>query len=432
MISTYLLTWKLFWASWNKDWATQERTIAQLGTHFVRNDSSMVTTLMWNVITFTLLQAGLIYLADFSADFSLFCLFWVHLPCLFGSVAFYYYKYGATECFKRLSFSSLLIWLKNWIAMQGIALVCLTQTTTFYFLGHIIQPYVLPKSWQFSVRFPTEMYEEYLQICVYFSAGLFALCLVTLPLWKRGYKVSMESAGRKNINISYTELFMELMYQAAQSGGFNFTMIPLALALQNMAGYRVNCIHFLFGAAEIVLANSSVQYKFCIMHQLMHEVKPLYAMTHVEHHICKSIHPTSSATGLWENWMMGQSPFIVSPIGLGPIPWSMLQMVYAGANIVVHTMWPSQYLLQWHTLHHTILSDVYNVNIPSPYDMEHSKSVAKLQDKLKEASLFIRYEALSDIAAFALIGVGALIFHYGFGIGASRVDWSRADWVFVE
>lgn len=130
--------------------------------------------------------------------------------------------------------------------------------------------------------------------------------------------------------------------------------------------------------------------------------------------------------------MMGQSPFITSPIGLGTIPWGMLQMVYAGANIVVHTMWPSQYLLQWHTLHHTILSDIYNVNIPSPYDMAHSKSVAKLQDKLKEASPFVRYETLSDIVAFALIAVGALIFHYGFGIGAGHVDWSRADWVFVE
>jgi len=154
MISTYLLTWKLFWASWNKDCTMQQRTIAQLGTHFIRHDSPMETALILNVITFTLLQAGLIYLADFSADFRLFCLFWVHLPCLFGSVAFYYYKYGATRCFKRLTFSSLLIWLKNWIAMQGIALVCLTQTTAFYIFGHLIQPYVLPKSWQFSVRFP--------------------------------------------------------------------------------------------------------------------------------------------------------------------------------------------------------------------------------------------------------------------------------------
>jgi len=95
---------------------------------------------------------------------------------------------------------------------------------------------------------------------------------------------------------------MELMYQTAQSGGFNFSMIPIVLALQNIVGFRVNCIHFLFAAAEIGLINYSVQYKFCVMHQLMHEVKPLYAMTHIEHHICKSIHPTSSATGLWENW----------------------------------------------------------------------------------------------------------------------------------
>ena len=242
----------------------------------------------------------------------------------------------------------------------------------------------------------------------------------------------METAGRNNVTISYTELFMELMYQTAQSGELIFTVVPFFLVLQNSAGFRVNCIHILFAAVEIGLINYTVQYKFCIMHQLMHEIKPLYTMTHIEHHICKSIHPTSPSTGLWENWMMGQAPLITTSITLATTPWTLLQIIYSGANIVVHTMWPSKYLLQWHTLHHTILSDVYNVNIPSPYDREHSKSVEKLQDKLKEVSPFVRYEALSDIAAFALMVIGALILHYGFGIGAWQVDWSRADWVFEE
>lgn len=431
MISTYFLTWKLFLASWSKDWTTQQKTIAQLGTHF-QSGIPVINTLMWNVIVFAIMQSSLVRAAGFSADFQRFCWIGVHLPCLFGSLTYYSYKYGAKECLRALSFSSMVAWTKNWVAMQGIMLCSLTQTILFYFGGVMIQPYVLPLSWQFSLQFPADMYEEYLRVFVYSMGGLFAFCTATLPLWKRGYRLSMETAGRKNVDISYQELFMELMYQSAQSGQLIFTVTPILVALHNYAGFRVHCIHFIIAAIEIGLINYTVQFKFCILHQLMHEVKPLYAMTHIEHHICKSIHPTTSSTGLWENWVMGQSPLITTVIGLGATPWALLQIVYSGANPMVHTMWPSKTLLQWHTLHHTVLSDVYNVNIPSPYDWEHSKSVQKLKDRLSAVSVFVRYEALSDAVAFLLMGVIGLMFHYGLGIGAGHADWSRADCVFHQ
>ena len=87
-------------------------------------------------------------------------------------------------------------------------------------------------------------------------------------------------------------------------------------------------------------------------------------------------------------------------------------------------MYPHESWMQWHTLHHTVLADVYNLNIPSPYDKEHSKSVAKLQEKLEKQSMFIRHEALSDLLAFAYMLVFGVVLHYGFGTGIAAVDWS--------
>ena len=96
--------------------------------------------------------------------------------------------------------------------------------------------------------------------------------------------------------------------------------------------------------------------------------------------------------------------------------------------MVVHTMWPRPELLQWHTLHHTVMGDIYSLNIPSPRDMEHSKTVKQLQGKLEAVSPFIRHEAFSDAAGFAISMCIGLFVHYGLGLGIGHVDWSQADW----
>ena len=70
-------------------------------------------------------------------------------------------------------------------------------------------------------------------------------------------------------------------------------------------------------------------------------------------------------------------------------------------------------------------ADVYNLNIPSPFDKEHSKLVSKLQTRLEKISPFVRYEALSDGFAFALVLLFGLILHYGLGIGVCAADWSK-------
>lgn len=421
-LATFGLTWKVFLASWRKDWKSQQKAVVQLGSHFAK-DIPVVSNLMWNVIMFTMMQGLLLRAAGFPPKFLQFSVYAVLIPQLVGSISYYCYKYGIQEALTSLSGRTLIGWLQNWFAMQGIALTNLMQSSVFYFGGIWLQRYLLPAEWDFFVQFPREVYEDYLPVCVYWFWGLFAFCSVTLPLWKRGYILSMEAAGRSNVTITYTETFMELLYQTSQANSLLFLNAPIAVILQEYTGFRLYFLHMVFAGVEAALVNYVVSFKFCILHQIMHEIQPLYAMAHMEHHICKGIHPTTSAAGLWEFWVCGQSIFFTIGFGLNPIPYALLQSIYMGANVVVHTMWPSPKLFQWHTLHHTVLADVYNVNIPGPYDREHSKSVAKLQGKLQELSPFVKFEPLSDLVSFAFIGASGAILHYGFGLGLGHVNF---------
>lgn len=417
----YLLTWQVYLASWRNDWKAQHEAIKRLETHFQKG-IPMVSNLMWNVIMFTIVLGMLLRGAGFSARLQQFCSYTVLLPQLLGSVAYYCYKFGFKEVQASLSITTFLPWIQNWFTMQGLTFVALTHTALLYFFGMFLQPYIVPATWDFSVQFPKDVYEEYLPVWIYWFVGLFLVCAMTLPLWKRGYEVSMEAAGRPNVKLSYTETFMELLYQSCQ-GCSSIWMIPILVMLQDYCGFRVHFLHMVFAAIEVALANYVVSLKFCITHQMMHEIQPLYAMTHVEHHVCKGVHPTTPAVGLWENWVNGGTIFFTIQFGVAPIPYALLQTIYMGANVVVHTMWPSPKLLQWHTMHHTICADVYNVNIPGPYDKEHSKCVAKLQSKLQQVSPFVRYEPLSDVAAACFIIAASVILHYGFGLGIGYVNF---------
>jgi hypothetical protein len=421
MISAYTLTWKIFLASWQKDWKKQSTEISQLRTLFHSID--IPANLMWNVIMFNAVTAMLFYLADFSKEFQLFTLVSVELPCIAGSVFYYYYKFGSDVM--KLTFANFSLWIQNWITMQGIAFTCLTQSAIIYLAGLLVEPF-LPSYLQYSVSFPKETYEAYLPVCVYCFWGLFGVLSLSLPVWREGYNLSMKVAGR-NVKMSLSETFVELVYQTSQSSSYLFLVTALFMILQNW-GFRVHLIHFMLATIETLLINQAVQFKFCILHQLMHEIRPLYAMTHIEHHICKGIHPTSSAAGIWEFWLAGQGIFFMVQ-SFTALPFVVFQSIYAGANIVVHTMWPSEKLMQWHTLHHTLLVDIYNVNVPSPYDRKHSEAVKKYQSKLEEVSPFVRYEALSDLASFALMGIVGVFFHYVLGIGIGHVDWTKAEWV---
>ncbi len=432
--STYLLTWKICIASWCKDWKAQEQNIDEMRQYYTK--IPLVSNLVWNILGFVFMQILFISHAGFSEDFQRFCIWAVYVPELIGAFAYYCYKFGYSEvAVSLLDHLAFKGWVQNWITMQGTALVCLTQTSFFYFMGILLQPYILPSSWDWSVRFDTDLYEEYLKIATYFFLGMFTICLVTLPLTKHGYELSMAAAGRSSdaAKIGYFETFMELIYQTSQGHSSFFTTIPIVVLLQNYCGFRVYCLHVLFSTIEIVLFHRTSQYRFCINHQIFHEIQPLYQMTHIEHHICKGIHPTTSGVGLWEQWSVALSPFFTIAFGNVAIPYMLLQTAYMGVNIVVHTMWPSTKFLQYHTLHHTVHADVYNGNIPSPFDFEHSKSVSKMHEKLQEVSPFVRYENFSDLFQFALIVGSSAFLHYGLGMGLGHVDWSnRATWEYFQ
>lgn len=390
----------------------------------------LVSNLIWNVLMYVAMQALLISSAGFSNEFQRFCIMTVYIPEIGGALLYYCYKYGYKQVLAKSLFEpwTLLGWIHNWIAMQGTAFVGITQTFFFYVVGILLQPYVLPASWNWSVQFHTDLYEESLRVAIYFFAILFLVCVVTLPLWKHGYDVSVQAAGRSH-TMSYSETFMELLYQTSHGQSLLFTITPLFVLLQKYCNFRLNPLHMIISALEMVLLNYATTVKFCVLHQLFHKIPPLYQLTHIEHHICKGIHPTTSAMGLWEPWAMGQSALLTLGVGNNPIPYMILQSVYMGANIVVHTMWPSNQMLQYHTLHHTVLADIYNVNIPSPYDVQHSEMVPKIHSRLQELSPFVRYEALSDVLAFAVVGLSAMVMHYGFEMGMGHVDWTnRADW----
>ncbi|KAL7538871.1 hypothetical protein ACHAWF_006236 [Thalassiosira exigua] len=423
--NTYALTWELYWSSWQKDWKRQQKTTSQLESYF-HKDLPLVPNLMWNIIMFALVEMVTIHYAGFSKDFELFCLYTVVLPSIVGSISYYSFKFGARQVVTSLSPATFFQWCHNWLVMQGISLVGLTQIVLLYFAAIPLQAILLPKSWNFSIAFSTELYEESFRFCVYWYVFQLTICVLAIPAWKQAYELSMEVAGRpNNVTMSYLEIFMEILYQTGQSGTIIFGHTPLLVLLMNNFGFRVYVMHIVFATLEILLLNYAVQYKFCIMHKLMHSIRPLYNMAHIEHHICKGVYPTTTGVGLWEFWCSGQSNMLCTPFGMAPIPYLSLQSVFMGVNLVVHTMWPARCLLQWHTLHHVVLADIYNLNVPSPYDKQKSKSFSELHSKLSSMSPFIRYEALSDVTGFALFVFVSAVVHFGFDAGMFQADWVK-------
>jgi len=186
------------------------------------------------------------------------------------------------------------------------------------------------------------------------------------------------------------------------------------LMLQARLGLPYHRVHVLAGAVEVIFINQIAKYKFQLLHQLAHDIKPLYHMVHLEHHVCKGIYPNTSAAGMWEFWMLGGS-FGFFDRALGSLPYVHFTMIHGGANILVHTMWPWKSLAQWHTLHHIVLADVYSVNVPSDHDRAFSKDFAKYNSKLCAVSPFVRLEWLSDLASACCMLVSAVLLHYGLG-----------------
>merc|ERR1711959_411136 len=94
-------------------------------------------------------------------------------------------------------------------------------------------------------------------------------------------------------------------------------MIPVSVILANL-GLEFHVVHYIIVLVGGVFSSQSLLLKVLPFHRMMHEVQPLYRMAHYEHHVCKSIHPTTSGVGLWEPFLYAgdQIPFAMAVFSL--------------------------------------------------------------------------------------------------------------------
>jgi len=246
-------------------------------------------------------------------------------------------------------------------------------------------------------------------------------------LWVEGYRTYVRVIERPHqLKISHAECALEIIYFASQSTSALQVCVPM-LVLLSQWGVRFYMVHIVFGVLEMVFSNLTSMIKECVLHQLEHEIRPLFGMTHAEHHICKGTHATTAGFGLWEFFFIGNCPGF--SLVIWGSPYTMLQLAYGGANIVIHTMFPSDKLLMHHTLHHVISADYYSGGVPSVRDHLFSKHLAQFNPKLGATSIFCRTEMAwtNDAVAFAVTILTSLLSHYFLGWTIFSV-WNEIEW----
>lgn len=415
MLAIYPLMFKMYFAYWRGRWAEQEEANKAISALF--KPITPASAMSINVLTYNAFSMLLFYSAGFSRDFLDFATLYIVGPSVCCSMLYYYHLFG-TACFTSVNRRSVLAWLHNFACMCIFAAANATLVALFFFGGYLVEALLLPRSWQCEISFPMEVTELHLKrvVMTFWAIGLF--CFVTLPLWRIGHANSMKLLRRTDLQVSLYETALELMYVTCQSTCIYQLNVPLAV-LMSLWGLPFHAIHIALGLLEFIFINYSVKFKFCALHQAAHDIKPLYNMTHLEHHICKGIFPTTSTVGLWEFFAFCGGDFFTA--ALGSIPYLLLQTQYLGANILVHTMWPTDNMAQWHTLHHTIVADIYNVNVPSERDLALSRDYKKYHELLEKSSSFIRLGWLSDLVGLAMMLAAGLVLHYGLGWGVFQV-----------
>ena len=269
--SAHLASWRLFICYWRNDWKGQRLHTDTLKRSF--QDMGVGPNLTLNVLSFNALFLGLCCLAGFSGEFLRFALAAIVVPCVLCSLAFYYSKHGSSVF--SVSLSDLRIWSENWISMFAVSLCGWQQTCFFYILGLAIEP-LLPSVLQGAPAYELSVQEEYLRDSVVFFWCLCSLLLATLPVWVSGYNLNMRLVGR-SAKTTCKQTALEIVYQASQSSAVLMLFVPLCAVMNNF-GFRFHIIHLIHAAVEILLINRTVSQKFCPLHQLAHEITPLYKM----------------------------------------------------------------------------------------------------------------------------------------------------------
>lgn len=418
--NVFIGTCRYLFGFWTSDRAMQKHAVECIRSEF--HTLPIAQVMLLNSLAWNLFFLGLVRAAGFSDDFRSFARRWICLPSVGGSVLYYHYKFGGKTW--SLTPQLLLRYAHNLCLVGAVSLVSWAILGLFTVGGLVLEWLLFPPWMRGSFYFPMQVIEDSFKLGVYFAYGLGVAVLLTLPLWMRGYRTIMGAVQRKP-NIGWVELALEAVYFTCTWSSMMQFSIPISVLIGN-AGFHFHVVHYMLGFLAGSCANTTLLFKFLPLHRLMHEVQPLYVMAHYEHHVCKSIHPTSSGQGLWENMIFAadQSPLAMPVLCL---PYFGIYMYVFGQNLMSHAMFPHRKLLQWHTLHHVVLADVFALNSPTGYDKRHSKAYIKYHAALEANSTFITHPWVSDAVAAALSFSALYFCHHMCGWSVFAV-WPSVTW----
>lgn len=412
---SYLGGWKVAICYLTGSWSAHADATKEIQELFVSVPTG--PTLIMNVLSYVPFMFCLNSLAGFSLEYQRFIALYCLTPTLLMGLVYYYYIFRSNMW--NFTVSTVAGWLNNWVMMMGISLVSFSQIALRY-LALLALEKLLPSAWQGYMTFPLSTIEASVQHTVLLLYGLGAAFVLSAPLWCKGYRVVMEAIGREN-RLSTSEAMMEIVYTTSQAG----TVLQLQTALA-MIQVRFGCpfhfIYFVVVIVEHIFFHYMVQFKFAWLHKLYHEVQPFHRLVHLEHHICKGTYPTTPAAGLWEGWVEGGTLFFCNTLAC--VPYFLFHAAYSGPNVVTHNVWPHKSLIQWHTLHHVVHSDIYAVNVPSESDEKFSRDIKHYKERLSQYSPFIKYKFPSDLAGFAMTFIVGLVLHQC-GVGLFHVWHER-------
>lgn len=410
--SIHQSTWGYLVNSWRENPKGVDKHVEDMNPKFKGVSALPIhANLVLNSVVFNVGYMAGIRALGFSNEYVQWNAKYVCIPQVVGSMAFYAYKYGLKSLVQAFHPSVMLSWVHNMALTAATALPHIEMNVMLYAVTTCVQPF-LPASLQGPLSWPLPVRELYFQRSVYVMWGITAAVFATLPIWMKGYEHNMKLAGRKPM-MSYSEMAVEVMYLGVNQPTVLMWQLSLG-ALVEKVGCRFLKLHYFCSMFEFAAVNFSLLLRYEPVHRLQHRVPPLYRMTHLEHHVCKSIHPNTSGSGTWEVGAAGGNPLFFGLYFHG-LPYVPFFIIYFGLNLFTHYMGARDSLVQWHTAHHLVLADIYGVNVPSGWDVEHSKDYQHLYPKLEKASLFVKHLWLSD-AVGGLVGMGMMAaFHYGLG-----------------
>lgn len=110
-VHLYYLTWILSVSFIIRKWKVHAEATEKIRKYFTLINNSEPVNLTLNVIGFNMLIAFLFWWAGFTRPFFIFAVKYIQIPCLVGSLSFYFYKFGKAAFY--LDIQSVRNWIYN-------------------------------------------------------------------------------------------------------------------------------------------------------------------------------------------------------------------------------------------------------------------------------------------------------------------------------